>query len=50
MVLPYLFILILYDEMCHHLEDLHDSANHSFPNDQGLMCLNDLKVTVQNGH
>lgn len=40
-----MIILTLYDEMYHHLKDLYDSVNHSFPDDQGLMCLNDLKVT-----
>ena len=44
MILPYMIILTLYDEMYHHLKDLYDSVNHSFPDDQGLMCLNDLKV------
>ena len=41
-ILPYTIIFILYDEIYHHLKDLYDSVNHSFRDDQGLMCLNDL--------
>ena len=29
--------LILYNEMCQHLEDLHNSVNQYFPNDQCMM-------------
>ena len=31
---------ILYNEMCQHLEELHNSANQYFPDDQFMMLRN----------
>lgn len=32
-------ILILYNEMCQHLKDLHNSVNQYFPNDVTKSCM-----------
>lgn len=30
-------LFILFNEMCQHFEDLRNSANQDFPDDQGIM-------------
>lgn len=35
-VVIFVIYLALYDEMCHHLEDLHDLVSHCFPNEQQI--------------
>lgn len=40
-----MIFFLLYNEICQHLEDMHNSVNQYFPSDQCMMLENHARVT-----